>query len=250
METVQPLPDRPMAIATLGSERALLVADYHAGLEAALRQEEGLEADSQAAARRELIQTVVRDTAPDRLIILGDFMHSIGGPGGAERGELEVLLEQLPSSLSISLVKGNHDGDIEQWLPEIEIIGPEGRRFGSLGVVHGHTWPAPDVLEASVVCIGHEHPQVRLTDAVGGTRVERVWLRGSINPTPFVDREYPAMTDPYPELIVFPAFNDLAGGTWVNVPDQEFLAPFLPQALSDGEAFLLDGTRLGPYRRI
>jgi len=50
--------------------------------------------------------------------------------------------------------------------------------------------------------------------------------------------------------VVFPAFNDLSGGTWINVPGQTFLAPFLPDGLAEGEAYLLDGTRLGAYRGV
>jgi metallophosphoesterase superfamily enzyme len=52
------------------------------------------------------------------------------------------------------------------------------------------------------------------------------------------------------ELVVFPAFNDLSGGTWVNVTDREFLSPFLPEGLDEGQAYLLDGTRLGKYRCV
>jgi hypothetical protein len=38
----------------------------------------------------------------------------------------------------------------------------------------------------------------------------------------------------------------------VNVEGQGFLAPFLPDALVEEatEAYLLDGTRLGPYRSV
>jgi len=52
--------------------------------------------------------------------------------------------------------------------------------------------------------------------------------------------------------VIVPAFNDRSGGTWVNVDGQGFLAPFLPEALvdSDTDAYLLDGTRLGPYRSV
>jgi len=49
---------------------------------------------------------------------------------------------------------------------------------------------------------------------------------------------------------VFPAFNDRSGGTWVNVEGESFLAPFLPEALPAGDAYLLNGTRLGDFRRI
>jgi hypothetical protein len=36
----------------------------------------------------------------------------------------------------------------------------------------------------------------------------------------------------------------------VNVEGQSFLAPFLPDGLASAEAYLLDGTRLGDYRRV
>ena len=52
------------------------------------------------------------------------------------------------------------------------------------------------------------------------------------------------------ELVVVPVFNDRSGGTWINVEGQEFLSPFLPDGLADGEAYLLDGTRLGPFRSV
>jgi len=250
MAHIRPLPGQALATANLGDEEALVVADYHAGIEAALRTEEGLEAPNRAERRRQTLLTAVDTVDPDRLVVLGDFMHSIGGPGGAERGELEVLVESLPSSVSVTLVKGNHDGDIGSWLPDIDITGTGGVRLGPVGFVHGHTWPDPSVLEAEVVCVGHEHPQVRLTDAVGGRRVERAWLRGQLQAAPFRAHDYPELTWRHPQVVVFPAYNELVGGTWVNVEDQEFLAPFLPAGLSEGSAFLLDGTDLGEYTTV
>jgi metallophosphoesterase superfamily enzyme len=50
-------------------------------------------------------------------------------------------------------------------------------------------------------------------------------------------------------MVVCPAYNDLSGGTLVNA-EPDFISPFLPTGLSDGEAYLLDGTRLGPYRSV
>jgi hypothetical protein len=66
---------------------------------------------------------------------------------------------------------------------------------------------------------------------------------------PFADR-HAELDWSRPELIVFPACNELVGGTWVNVEEQDFLAPFLPQGLDAATAYLLDGTRLGPYRSV
>ena len=100
-----------------------------------------------------------------------------------------------------------------------------------------------------------ERPQVVEAGAlgqVGGRRIERAWLRGRLAPDAFAGhvevKDDLAAIDG--ELVVFPAFNELVGGTWVNVEGQAFLAPFLPEGMVDGEAFLLDGTRLGDYRTI
>ena len=261
--TVEPLPDRPLAVVETGAERVLALADYHAGLEAALRAEEGVGAESRAEQRRETVLSAVAETDPDRLVVLGDFMHSIGGPGDAERGEIEVLLESL--SVPVTVVRGNHDGAIDDWIAGATVTDARGVRIGAVGFAHGHTWPAPEVVAADAVCVGHEHPCVRLTDDVGGSRVERVWLRGHLDRTPFEERGYDwpdagagerdagerEGTPPgaRASLVVFPAFNDLSGGTRVNV-EREFLCPFFPAGLADVEAYLLDGTRLGPYDRV
>ncbi|WP_440767277.1 metallophosphoesterase [Natronorubrum sp. DTA7] len=271
---VEPVPGEPAATATVGSERALLVADYHAGYEAGLRYERGVDVPSKAPERRERLLGLLDGFDPDRLVVLGDLMHSIGDPGGAERGELEVLFEAFPPTLAVTVVKGNHDGGIEDWLtPEtgreaaalefdtdaVTVVPGNGIALGdrALGVCHGHTWPAPAALECDVLCLGHEHPCVRLEDEVGGSRVERAWLRGRLDPTPFRDRpEYDEVSwlvnsdVAPPRVVVMPAFNDLVGGTWVNLANQSFLSPFLPAGLADGEAYLLDGTRLGSYESV
>jgi len=248
MALVEPVPGEPAATADLGDERALVVADFHAGIEAALRTEQGVSLDSRAAERREQVLALLDRTDPDRVVFLGDLMQSIAGPGGAERGEIEVLLERVEERAAVTLVKGNHDGDVESWV-DCEVTPGDGVRLGDVGFVHGHTWPAREVLAADVVCVGHEHPCVRLEDTVGGSRVERVWLRGDLDPAPFAEQPADELAVDA-DLTVFPAFNDLTGGTWVNVEGQEFLAPFLPDALADGEAYLLDGTRLGAYEEI
>lgn len=257
MTHVEPVPGEPAAVATVDGERALIVADYHAGIEAALRYERGVQVPSRADTRRETLLYLLELTDPTRLIVLGDLMHSIGDPGGAERGELEVLFESLPPDLAVTLVKGNHDGSIETWLERVDVVPGSGVRLGDVGVCHGHTWPAPDLLAdgVEVVCLGHEHPCVRLEDRVGGSRVERAWLRGTLDHAGFADQPaYESVAletrSTLPSVVVFPAFNDLTGGTWVNVPGQSFLAPFLPDGLNCGEAYLLDGTRLGPYQSI
>lgn len=249
---VEPVPGEPAAIATVDGEQSLVVADYHAGIEVGLRRE-GVELPSHADERRSALETLVERERPDRLVVVGDLAHAIGDPGRSERSEIEDLFAALPAELPVTLAKGNHDGDIIDVLDAIEqpieVSPGHGIRIGNVGFAHGHTWPSPEVLSADVLCVGHEHPVVRLEDEVGGRRIERVWLRGDVVAEPFEEFHGDDL-DIDGELVVLPAFNGLSGGTWVNVDGQDFLAPFLPDGLGDGEAYMLDGTRLGPYHRV
>jgi len=251
---VEPVPGEPVAVADCGGERALCLADYHAGLEVALCAE-GVEVRSRAAERRERLLDLLASTGVDRVVVLGDLGNAIGSPPAPERAELDDLLAALTARVPVTVTKGNHDGDIGDVLDDVAeshpvtVVDGPGTRVGSVGFAHGHTWPAREVLDAETVCTAHEHPVVRLEDEVGGARMERVWLRGRVNPEAFAE-QYDDPPERAVDLVVFPGFNDLSGGTWVNVEDQSFLSPFLPEGLAGGEAYLLDGTRLGDYRRV
>jgi hypothetical protein len=270
---VEPVPDAPAAIARLDGAEALVIADYHAGIEAGLRYERGVELPSQADARRDRLLALLDRTDPDRLVVLGDLGHRVGDPRGPEAEELTALVAAVTDRVPLTLVPGNHDGgvaaligpegdsstadrpeneDRPEWADAVTVAESDGVRDGGVGFCHGHTWPARDLLSARTICIGHEHPTVSLTDEVGVSRKERAWLRGQLRPDPFA-AEYGIEVDDLPwgapELIVFPAFNDRSGGNPLSADDQ-FLSPFLPAALDGGEAYLLDGTRLGDYRRL
>jgi hypothetical protein len=250
---VEPVPGEPAAVATTSGERVLVVADYHAGIEVGLRYERGVELESAADVRRAHLERLLDRTEVDRLLVLGDLVHRIGRPDGDEVEELRTLVERVTARVPVTLVPGNHDGGVAETVDEFEgeyafsVADASGLRLGPVGFVHGHTWPSSEVMEAELLCMGHEHPTVRLEDEVGGSRVERAWLRGQLDPSAFEDHVDAVVAG---ELVVVPAFNDRSGGTWVNVDGQSFLSPFLPEALPDGELYLLDGTRLGPYRRV
>jgi len=249
---VEPVPDAPAATVDLPDGRGLLIADVHAGIEAGLRRE-GVELTTRGEERRTAILELLEATAADRLLVLGDLGNAIGDPTREEREELDALVAAVTDRVPLTVMKGNHDGEIESLLGDREgvtITDGDGIRLGKVGFAHGHTWPATEVLAAGTVCVGHEHPVVRLEDEVGGGRKERVWLRGSLDPAPFqahYGEDCPTIDG---ELVVCPAFNDRSGGTWINVEGQSFLSPFLPAGLADGEAYLLDGTRLGPYDAV
>ena len=262
---VEPVANEPAATVEVDGERLLLIADYHAGIEAGLRYERGVELSSNAAVRRDRLCALLDRTHADRLVVLGDLGHRIGAPRGVEREELDAFHDAVVTDrdVAITLAPGNHDGEIESVFAdrnEIDILPPVGGILGDattgIGVLHGHARPTAAVVSAGTICMGHEHPQVSLTDSVGGSRTEKAWLRGRLDPAVLADGDTdgeqavdePA-ADPPAELVVFPAFNDRSGGTWINT-GQGFLSPFLPDFLVAGECYLLDGTRLGTYQQV
>jgi len=262
---VEPIANEPAASVDIDGERLLLIADYHAGIEAALRYERGVELPNNATERRDRLCGLLERTRADRLVVLGDLGHRIGAARGVEREELDALYDAVDErGVAITLAPGNHDGDIESVFGDrdgVNILPPAGGLLGeppgAVGVLHGHTWPAPELLSVGTICMGHEHPQVSLTDSVGGSRTETAWLRGHLDRAVLAARDEDLDSQsvdvagtPPPELVVFPAFNDRSGGTWINVEEQGFLSPFLPDALIDGDCYLLDGTRLGAYRQL
>ena len=92
---VEPVPGAPAAIAETDGERLLVVADYHAGIEAGLRYD-GVELESAADGRRERLVSLVAEHRVDRVVVLGDLGHAIGDPFDDERAELD--LDELPAS--------------------------------------------------------------------------------------------------------------------------------------------------------
>jgi len=258
---VEPVADAPAATVDLGDERGLVVGDYHAGIEAGLRYERGVELPNRGPARRQRLLELLRIERADRLIVLGDIGHRIGSVEGAEREELDALYTAVveESGIPITVAPGNHDGGLRELWGErsgVDILSLSGDLLGeadTVGVCHGHTWPDPALLSADVICMAHEHPTVKLQDSVGGYRTETAWLRGRLDRAVMaagVDAEPESLTWGDPELVVVPAFNDRSGGTWVNVDGEGFLSPFLPGGLVEADCYLLDGTRLGEYTTV
>lgn len=258
---VEPVPDAPAATVDLGGERALVVGDYHAGIEAGLRYERGVELPSNGPERRQRLLDLLQTAQVDRLVVLGDLGHRIGSVEGAERKELDALYTAVveESGIPVTVAPGNHDGGLEGLWGDrdgVDILPQSGGLLGdagAVGVCHGHTWPDPSLLSADVVCMAHEHPTVKLQDSVGGYRTETAWLRGRLDRDVMAagvdaDRDSVAWNDP--ELVVVPAFNDRSGGTWVNIEAEGFLSPFLPEGLVEADCYLLDGTRLGAYDSV
>lgn len=235
-----PVPDAP---AILVEEDILAVADLHIGIEAEL-QESGVTLPSQTRKMAKRLRDLVGRTGAKRLVLLGDVKHFIPGISPTERRDLPIFFNELYDSVEeIHIASGNHDPLLRPYIGEIvEIHRPTGFRIGETGFVHGHAWPAEDVMNVPTLLMGHNHPAVVFVDAFGARNIQPVWVRA-----PFQKRHEKYAKMPK-EAIIVPAFNDLCGGTPMNDRRAKFLGPLLAQEvvrLDRARLHLLDGTDLG-----
>ncbi len=122
----------------------------------------------------------------------------------------------------ILITPGNHDAGLASLLPKQrypklrigratgEVVGKKGFRIGAL---HGHTWPRPGLLDVDVLLVGHTHAAAGIVDESGNSVIQLAWLRGQAAPDR-VHARYGKRRSP--QIIVFPPYNPLCGGTAIN----------------------------------
>jgi putative SbcD/Mre11-related phosphoesterase len=235
----------------LPEARAVVVGDLHVGLESDLRHA-GVNIPSQTERMRERLRAIVERTAATRLIVIGDLKHKIPYATRQERSELPYFFRDVGAR--VELVPGNHDIEFEEHLPDVEVHPAAGIRVeGGVALLHGHTWPADDIMDAAtrVVVTCHNHPAVMLVDALGHRHKEAAWVRTRF--TAKVRERYPRLPEDA-TFLVMPAFNELTGGTAFNAPEGEgLLGPLLGTGMVDVEGarlWTVDGVDLGTIRQL
>ena len=254
---IVPVKGAPAMLLRHGEERILVVADLHLGIESGLVAE-GISLPSQTPRIRDRLIELISNSSPSRLIILGDVKHNVPISSWQEWRELPALFEELSGLVRVEVVKGNHDGGLEGMLPRgVSVHGPRGIVIGKrrkVGLVHGHTWPSPEVMRSDIIIAGHNHPAVEFRDELGGRIVAPVWLRCRINSEKLPPSLKKAAGKAPPRMIVLPAFGELVGGAPVNreIP-QELIGPMFRTgavAIDEADAYMIDGTFLGKVKNI
>ena len=252
-------------------ERLLLATDFHLGIEYELAKM-GINIPYQTDRFLGEILALVREHRPDRLLLLGDIKHGVPITSFQEKREIPRFLAALQEEVGrIDLIRGNHDANIQNLVPEeIEIHPSRGLLLGGdfkVAALHGHAWPYPRLLSADLIVMGHNHPAVQLNTPLGVRITRRVWVRGRTDPgrlaRAFLEQagEKPG-EDPLAEFrerfgvevgesqaVIMPTFNDLMGGLPVNAETpRSLLGPLFRTGaigVEDFDVYLLDGTFLG-----
>ncbi|TFF94025.1 hypothetical protein EU546_05465 [Candidatus Thorarchaeota archaeon] len=247
----------------------LLVADLHLGLHEALHQEKGVAFPPQDKSILKRIKTLIRSHKAERLYILGDVKHEILVDHAYNWERIPHFMEELARVISVSVIPGNHDGGISALLPrDIEMLDVKGHLIadGRVGLIHGHAWPSPRVLDAALIVCGHTHPGVRRlrsADVPDIVRPRRIRYAGTIpvflqsNLDCDCVREnigiLPLGEESKTTLLTMPSFNILVSGGGIDGKGHEMQGPLFRSGcvdVAESEVYSIDGLFLGTAKTI
>ena len=269
----------PAALVKTEKTKTLLIADPHLGWEMQL-QEKGIHVPSQTPKILNKLTAIITEYKPDAMVILGDVKYTVVSHEFGEWQDIPDFFTKLQGYIgSISIVRGNHDANLEPLLPEnVEFLPATGAVIGDVGVFHGHKWPSPALLGCKTLVMGHLHPVVVFRDPTGCKITRQVWMKakcdtealarillrksgvkieGSVAET--LKKHYNIKAKAS-EIFIMPSFNDFLGGRPVNetrprkeIGNEALIGPVLRSEAVDvdnAELYLLDGTFLGTLNQL
>jgi len=229
--------------------KAVVIADLHIGIEYEIFHS-GIKIPSQVERLEKRIDELIKLTKAKHLIILGDVKHQVPTISWQEYKEIPKFLEHF-SHVKVSIIKGNHDGNIERLATKkIDIYEPQGFRIDDVLLTHGQAWPEPSNMDAKYIILGHVHPAVEFFTE-NFRSVEPCWLKCDVDNKKLFEKF--KIKTKFKQGIVMPAFNHLIGGMAFNSKDFEPLGPLLNNEVfkwKEAEAYLLDGTLLGKLNSL
>jgi metallophosphoesterase superfamily enzyme len=252
------LPDGP-ALVVENTMRILVIADLHIGIESDLDLH-GIHIPSQGQGRLDRVLTCIEEGRPDLVLLLGDVKHSVPLTTRQEYREIPALLQEIRSRAALRMVPGNHDGGIERFLRDGELLPMRGAILDGVGYLHGHTYPDPSLL-GHLLVIGHHHPMVALRDGVGCALRDRAYLLTSVDEEclglagnrgrkgeggPDEDTEgIGEKPGGSTRILVMPAFNEFTGFDITRLRKSSLGPLSRCMDFANAEVFLTDGTYLG-----
>lgn len=213
-----PVINKP-AIIIESDKKYLVVADLHLGKEYEYYKKGIKVPDVGQKMKAELLKIIKRKNI-DELILLGDIKHNLPFTSYFEKLNLPKFLE---FKIPITLVKGNHDGNIEELVPN-DVL--KSMRIEEYVLTHGHI-----LIENTNLIMGHIHPVIEFMDSNG--KITRLKC--------FLKTETPL------NVVILPSFNPIIEGISVN-KNEEIPGPYFESGrfdIKDFDCYLLDGTYLG-----
>jgi len=230
-------------------DKILVIADLHIGLELAMLQS-GITIPSQFDHLKNKLENLIKETKAKHLVILGDIKHEVSHVSIQEFKEIPEFFNYF-SNIKISVIKGNHDGDIEKIIPKgVNVYDTTGFIYKNILFTHGQSWPEKRALNCDYIIMGHIHPAIEFwTGNIRST--EHCWVRCKINNSMF--KEKYNKNGKFKEAIIVPTFNHLTGGIAINSKTFKPNDPLMRNYILDwknSDIYLLDGTYLGKLNNL
>ncbi|MFX1266201.1 MAG: hypothetical protein ACFFH0_12515, partial [Promethearchaeota archaeon] len=164
-----------------------------------------------------------------------------------------------------------HDGDLLALLPRnVTLVDVRGAVIGegeeAIGLLHGHSWPSPEVLGAQMLVIGHNHPTLRNVRTVDAPEIDRADRRRFAGVIPVILRSKldktcvrqsigapEAPDDSEGVVVTLPSFNELFSGVQVNTPKTTFYGPFFENGCASivkSDVYSIAGLYLGTVESL
>ena len=264
---IELIPNEPALLLNEGKRRFLVVADLHLGYEHLLATH-GVSIPNLVEVTAQRLEKLISTTKPTKIIFLGDLKHTVHGMERRELQGLSWLLERIQRQVDITVIRGNHDADIELLLPDqATLTPPQGQRINmgsrSIYLLHGHAKPGPEFLESDILLMGHIHPAIALPSFAGRRRTYRVWVRTGWKPTiqqvteNWFKKQKRDKTETKKRLqrmqiLILPAFNDLLPRRELNraITEERYAGPLGRHIdLEKAELLMLDHTLIGGIPR-
>lgn len=269
----------PAALVKTEKTRILLIADPHIGWEMEL-QGKGIHVPSQTGKILNKLIVILTEYKPEALVILGDVKYTVISSELGEWHDIPEFFKKLePYVNKISIVRGNHDANLEPLLPEnVKFLPATGAVIGDVGIFHGHKWPSPALLGCKTLVMGHLHPVVVFRDPTGCKMTRQVWMRADLDSEALARvllkksnikivgsveetlQKHFGVKLKASELYIMPSFNDFLGGRPINetrprkeIGAEALIGPVLRSEAVDvdeSELYLLDGTYLGTLNQL
>jgi putative SbcD/Mre11-related phosphoesterase len=275
---ITPLPPYPAALLKSHGTRLLAVADLHLGWEMSLSGE-GIHVPSQTPKLLKKLIDLISEYRPNEILVLGDVKHTVATAEKMEWRDVPDFFNALKSCVQrISIIRGNHDGNLEPLLPEgITLLPATGVAFDDVGFFHGHQWPSPSLLRCKTLVMGHVHPVVVFRDPAGFRVTRQVWVKANCDGGRLSKvllqkyrikvgtrageafGEHDGLKPKTSQLFIMPSFNDFLGGRPLNErrpsrgKAEMVTGPVLRSEAVDmkaADAYLLDGTLLGTIEQL
>lgn len=269
---------QPAALIKTAKTKTLIIADPHIGWETAL-QEKGIHVPSQTPKIMQKLIVLLTKHKPDSLLILGDVKYTVLATEPSEWHEIPDFFQKIHNHVKeISIVRGNHDANLEAMLPEyVKILPATGTTIDDISLIHGHKWPSTITLKCKTILMGHVHPVVTFRDLSGFRITRQIWVKAQINTqklTQALSLKNKITPKSSPEeimlkqskfksrtkqIFIAPSFNDFLGGRAMNEVKRgkdgqdQMIGPLLRSGIIDidnAEIYLLDGNYLGTLSQI